>query len=139
MYKVHYWSFAYNCAVEVTVDVAGGKWKPLIIYELLNGPRRGELRGMVGEPSHRSITMQLRQLEIDGVVERQVFAEVPPRMEYSLTEFGKTLAPVLNAMKEWGEAFAAPNGLVCGPDGEALEVARPRASADRDHTSSRRS
>ena len=97
---------AYYCAVEVTVDVAGGKWKPIIIYHLLNGPQRfGELRRMIGNPAQRSITLQLRQLEQDGIIERKVFAEVPPRVEYSLTEFGKTLHPVLKAMKEWGDTF----------------------------------
>ncbi|OCI90874.1 HxlR family transcriptional regulator [Agrobacterium sp. 13-626] len=101
----------YNCPVEATVDVAGGKWKPVIIYHLLDGPKRfGELRRMTGDPSQRSITMQLRQLEDDGIVNREVFAEVPPRVEYSLTEFGKTLWPVLRAMKEWGDSFMARSG-----------------------------
>lgn len=98
---------SYHCPVEVTVDVAGGKWKPLIIYHLLPGTKRfGELRRIIGDVSQRSLTMQLRQLELDGIVDRQVFAEVPPRVEYSLTPFGQTLGPVLIAMKEWGEAFA---------------------------------
>jgi DNA-binding HxlR family transcriptional regulator len=111
MSKVHYCEVSIakakcNCPVEVTVDVAGGKWKPIIIYHLFDGPRRfGELRRMTGDPSQRSFTMQLRQLEVDGIVSRQVFAEVPPRVEYSLTEFGTTLAPVLKAMKEWGDTF----------------------------------
>jgi len=101
----------YNCPVEATVDVAGGKWKPVIIYHLLDGPKRfGELRRMTGDPSQRSITMQLRQLEDDGIVNREVFAEVPPRVEYSLTEFGKTLWPVLRAMKGWGDSFMARSG-----------------------------
>ncbi|WFU02136.1 helix-turn-helix domain-containing protein [Rhizobium sp. CB3171] len=103
----------YNCAVEVTVDVAGGKWKPIIIYHLLKGPQRfGELRRMVGNPAQRSITLQLRQLEEDGIIRREVFAEVPPRVEYSLTEFGKTLGPVLKAMKEWGDTFMAKENMV---------------------------
>lgn len=95
-----------KCPVETTVDVTGGKWKPMIIYRLLNGPRRfGELRRLVGDPSQRSLTMQLRELEADGIVAREVFAEVPPRVEYSLTPFGQTLAPVLMAMRDWGVAF----------------------------------
>lgn len=101
---------SYHCAVEATVDVAGGKWKPVIIYHLLSGTKRfGELKKTVGDVSQRSLTMQLRQLELDGVVERQVFAEVPPRVEYSLTAFGQTLAPVLKAMKEWGDTFVERN------------------------------
>jgi len=97
---------SYHCSVEATVDVAGGKWKPLIIYHLLSGTKRfGELKKTVGDVSQRSLTMQLRQLELDGVVARQVFAEVPPRVEYSLTAFGHTLGPVLQAMKAWGDTF----------------------------------
>jgi len=68
-----------RCPVEITVDVTGGKWKPMIIYRLLDGSRRfGELRRLVGDPSQRSLTLQLRELEADGVVAREVFAEVPP-------------------------------------------------------------
>jgi DNA-binding HxlR family transcriptional regulator len=115
----------YNCPVEATVDVAGGKWKPVIIYHLLDGPKRfGELRRMTGDPSQRSITMQLRQLEDDGIVNREVFAEVPPRVEYSLTEFGKTLWPVLRAMKEWGDSFMARSGSHL-PDAARSEILVP--------------
>ena len=97
---------SYGCAVEVTLAVMGGKWKPVILYQLLDGPRRfGELRKHFGGVSQRSLTLQLRELETDGIVHRQVFAEVPPRVEYSLTEYGRTLAPVLDAMKAWGQSF----------------------------------
>ncbi|MGL4967599.1 MAG: winged helix-turn-helix transcriptional regulator [Inquilinus sp.] len=97
---------SYGCAVEVTLAVMGGKWKPVILYQLLEGPRRfGELRKHFGGVSQRSLTLQLRELETDGIVHRQVFAEVPPRVEYSLTEYGRTLAPVLDAMKAWGQSF----------------------------------
>jgi len=96
-----------RCAVESTIKVAGGKWKPLIIYYLLGGTRRfGELGRLIGGVTQRSLTLQLRELEADGIVLRQVYAEVPPRVEYSLTGFGKTLAPVLDAMKTWGDSYA---------------------------------
>ncbi|WP_225767050.1 helix-turn-helix domain-containing protein [Inquilinus sp. Marseille-Q2685] len=96
----------YGCAVEVTLAVMGGKWKPVILYQLLEGPKRfGELRKTVGGATQRSLTLQLRELEADGILHRQVFAEVPPRVEYSLTEYGRTLAPVLDAMKAWGQSF----------------------------------
>jgi len=98
----------FRCGVQVTVDIAGGKWKPLILHYLLDGTKRfGELRRMIGGVTQRSLTLQLRQLEEHGVIRREVFAEVPPRVEYSLTERGKTLAPVLEAMKQWGETYAA--------------------------------
>ncbi|WP_250461954.1 winged helix-turn-helix transcriptional regulator [Microbulbifer litoralis] len=98
----------YICAVEATVDVMGGKWKPLIIHYLLGGTKRfGELRKLIGGVTQRSLTLQLRQLEVDGIVNREVFPEVPPRVEYSLTGFGTTLAPILEAMKQWGENHIA--------------------------------
>ncbi|MFE0754711.1 winged helix-turn-helix transcriptional regulator [Inquilinus sp. NPDC058860] len=97
---------SYGCAVEVTLAVMGGKWKPVILYQLLDGPKRfGELRKTVGGATQRSLTLQLRELEADGILNRRVFAEVPPRVEYSLTEYGRTLAPVLDAMKAWGQSF----------------------------------
>lgn len=99
-----------RCAVEVTVEVAGGKWKPLILHYLLSGPTRfGKLRGLIGGVTQRSLTLQLRELETHGIVRREVFAEVPPRVEYSLTELGRTLTPVLKAMKDWGEDYEAQN------------------------------
>lgn len=97
---------SYGCAVEVTLAVMGGKWKPVILYQLLGRPRRfGELRKHFGDVSQRSLTLQLRELEADGIVHREVFAEVPPRVEYSLTDYGRSLAPVLDAMRDWGQSF----------------------------------
>lgn len=98
----------YPCSVAATVDVAGGKWKPLVVHYLMSGTKRfGELRRLIGTVTQRSLTLQLRELESDGIVTRVVFAEVPPRVEYTLTEFGRTLAPVLEAMKQWGDAYIA--------------------------------
>lgn len=98
----------YRCTVEATIAVAGGKWKPLIIYYLLSGTKRfGELRKLIGGVTQRSLTLQLRELEAHGIISRQVFAEVPPRVEYSLTELGFTLMPVLNTMKAWGDSYVA--------------------------------
>lgn len=106
----------YNCPVEATVEVAGGKWKPIIIFHLLRGTCRfGELRKLTGNVTQRSLTLQLRQLESDGIINRVVYAEVPPRVEYSLTEFGETLAPVLHAMKIWGDTYIAKTGAVKSP------------------------
>lgn len=102
----------YYCPVEATVDVAGGKWKPLILFHLMSGAKRfGQLRKLSGDISQRSLTLQLRELETDGIVFREVFAEVPPRVEYSLTELGQTLCPVLQAMKQWGAIYMEQKGL----------------------------
>lgn len=103
-------SNTYRCAVEVTVEIAGGRWKPLILHYLLDGTKRfGELRRLIGGVTQRSLTLQLRQLEDHGIVRREIFAEVPPRVEYSLTEVGQTLAPVLDAMRRWGEEYTSLN------------------------------
>ena len=103
---------SYHCAVEATVDVIGGKWKPVIVFHLLSGAKRfGQLRRILEDVSQRSLTLQLRELEQDGIVRREVFAEVPPRVEYSLTKFGQTLSPLLNAMKLWGDQYIEENEL----------------------------
>ena len=112
----------YRCAVEVTIDVAGGKWKPLIIYYLSSGTKRyGELRRMIGGVTQRSLTLQLRELELDGIVVRKVFAEVPLRVEYSLSESGFSLGPLLQAMKQWGEVFSATRRVSRAESGAECE------------------
>lgn len=92
-----------DCPMEYTLDLIGGKWKGAILYRLLEGTRRyGELRRLLCRITQRSLTQQLRELEDDGLVRREVFAEVPPRVEYSLTDRGRTLEPVLVALLGWG-------------------------------------
>lgn len=94
----------FNCPVEVTLDVIGGKWKSVILWQIRLGPKRYlELKGLIPNITVRMLTKQLRELEQDGVILRQAFAEVPPRVEYSLTESGRTLRPVLDAMCAWGK------------------------------------
>lgn len=96
----------YRCAVEVTIEIAGGKWKPLIIHYLLSGTKRfGELKRLIGGVTQRSLTLQLRELETNGIINRTVFDEMPPKVEYNLTEKGKSLSPLLIAMKMWGEEY----------------------------------
>lgn len=91
------------CPVEMTLMLIGDRWKVLIIRDLLEGTRRfGELKKSVGTISQKVLTSNLRSLEADGLVNRQVYAEVPPRVEYSLTETGRSLKPILDAMVEWG-------------------------------------
>ena len=95
-----------GCDVEATLSVIGGRWKPVLVCHLLAGRKRfGELRRLVPNATERMITLQLRELEADGVVERHVYAEVPPRVEYDVTEFGRSLEPILVRMQEWGSAF----------------------------------
>jgi DNA-binding HxlR family transcriptional regulator len=94
-----------RCPVALTVDVMGGKWKPTILYHLKDGPRRfNELRRLMPDITQRMLTLQLRALEDDGIVTRKVHAQVPPRVEYALSDHGRTLGPILDAMVAWGEA-----------------------------------
>ena len=96
------------CPVETTLTLIGDKWKVLILRDLLTGTKRfGELRRSVGNVSPKILTAQLRQMESSGLVNRKVYAEVPPRVEYSLTGLGWSLEPVLMAMKAWGENYKA--------------------------------
>src|SRR5258708_5060502 len=96
-----------KCGVETTIAVVGGKWKPMILYALLSGPRRfGELNRLIPEVTQRMLTLQLRELEEDGVISREVYKQVPPKVEYSLTPFGRTIEPILLLMEQWGEQYA---------------------------------
>ncbi|MEX8192991.1 winged helix-turn-helix transcriptional regulator [Comamonas guangdongensis] len=96
-----------GCAVEVTLSVMGGTWKPIILFQLLHGKKRfSELGRNIGGITQRMLTLQLRELEEAGIVERTVHAEVPPRVDYALTELGLSLKPVLIAMRNWGVEYA---------------------------------
>ena len=94
------------CPVETTLTLIGDKWKVLILRDLMEGTKRfGELKRSLGNISQKVLTAQLRSMEESGLVERTVYAEVPPRVEYSLTGLGKSLQPILDAMKNWGESY----------------------------------
>lgn len=98
------------CPVETTLMLIGDKWKVLILRDLLLGTKRfGELKKSIGNVSQKVLTAQLRDMEANGLVNRKVYAEVPPRVEYSLTETGKSLKPILDAMLNWGEAYKKNN------------------------------
>lgn len=100
-----------GCAVEATLAVVGGRWKPVLLFHLLEGRKRfSDLCRVVPNATQRMITLQLRELEADGIVNRQVFAQVPPRVEYELSELGASLEPLLLQMRDWGERFKAENG-----------------------------
>lgn len=95
-----------GCDVEATLSVSGGRWKPILVCHLLAGRKRfGELCRLTPNATQRMITLQLRELEADGVISRHVYAEVPPRVEYEVTEFGRSLEAILALMQEWGSAF----------------------------------
>jgi DNA-binding HxlR family transcriptional regulator len=95
-----------GCAVEATLSVIGGVWKPVLLFHLLGGTLRfNALCRLTPSATQRMITLQLRELEADGIVRRTIYPEVPPKVEYDLTAFGKTLEPILISMREWGTAF----------------------------------
>ena len=99
------------CPVETTLMLIGDKWKVMILRDLMTGTKRfGALRRSIPAISQKMLTQQLRAMEADGLVHREVYAEVPPRVEYSLTETGESLRPVLDAMSVWGRQYQRDQG-----------------------------
>ncbi|KKB71530.1 transcriptional regulator [Bacillus glycinifermentans] len=97
----------YSCPVEATIDIIGGKWKSVILFHLIDGKKRfNELRRLIPKVTQRMLTLQLRELERDGIVHREIYKQVPPKVEYRLTEFGQTLIPIINQMMNWGVSHA---------------------------------
>jgi DNA-binding HxlR family transcriptional regulator len=120
-----------HCPVEVTLSVIGGKWKPLILWHLYQGRVRRflELQRMIPGITRKMLTQHLRELERDGVVARQIFDEMPLRVEYSLTKYGRTLRPLMRVLSNWGskhEAYVARNGPRSVP---RVEPAAPKRMA----------
>ncbi|MDR6380406.1 winged helix-turn-helix transcriptional regulator [Paraburkholderia caribensis] len=97
----------FTCGLDAALAVIGGKWKPLIMFHLAHDTRRyGELKRAIGAVSHKMLIQQVKELEVDGLVHRVDHKEIPPRVDYSLTEFGQTLANALVPLCEWGTAHA---------------------------------
>ena len=100
-----------NCPVGLTTDIIGGKWKPLILFHLQDKTRRfGELQKLIPETTKKMLTQRLRELERDGIIRRKVYAQVPPRVEYSLTRHGQSLRPILELMSAWGKKHRTRHG-----------------------------
>ncbi|MCQ6563908.1 winged helix-turn-helix transcriptional regulator [Paenibacillus mendelii] len=108
-----------GCPVETTLDVIGGKWKGIILYQLFDGTKRfNEFRRINPGITQFMLTLQLRELERDGIIHREVYKEVPPKVEYSLTDFGRTLEPLILSMKAWGETYKIRLNETRTPQGE---------------------
>lgn len=102
------------CPVETTLLLIGDKWKVLILRDLAGGTKRfGELKKSIGSVSQKVLTAQLRDMEKKGLLDRKVYAEVPPRVEYTLTETGYSLKPVLDAMEMWGRDYKSTHAAEC--------------------------
>jgi len=103
----------YSCTFEITIDLIGGKWKPLIIWHLSSKGtlRFNELRKLLPQITQKMLTQQLRELETDNLVNRKVYPQVPPKVEYSLTDLGTSLLPILSMMCKWGNDYYSQNSL----------------------------
>ncbi|GMA64424.1 helix-turn-helix transcriptional regulator [Alicyclobacillus fastidiosus] len=100
--------YEFNCEKELTLSVIGGKWKMIILWYIgLDSPQRfSKLRRLLPNVTPKMLTTQLRELEEDGIIYRKVYQQVPPKVEYTLTEHGKSLIPILELMYQWGKAYA---------------------------------
>lgn len=104
---------SYHCALDVTMGYIGGKWKSVVLWYLRKDRKRfGELKKHIPDITEKMLSLQLKELERDGIVERTVYAEVPPRVEYCLTEEGKTLLPVIEAIAAWGREKGNSEGSI---------------------------
>jgi DNA-binding HxlR family transcriptional regulator len=103
----------YTCPVEATIELIGGKYKAIILWHLMGKTLRySELHKLVSKATDKMLAQQLRELENDGLINRKVYPVVPPKTEYSLTDFGKTLAPILDALCNWGDEYLLKNSKI---------------------------
>ena len=103
----------YHCGMDITMDYIGGKWRSVVLWYLLKGRKRfGELKAVIPDITEKMLSIQLKKLEKDGLIERTVFAEVPPRVEYDLTISGKTLIPLLKEIASWGRNKGSNEGRI---------------------------
>ncbi len=102
----------YHCAMDITMDFIGGKWKTVVLWYLRKDKKRfGELKKLIPDITEKMLSLQLKQLEEDGLINRKLYPVVPPKVEYSLTEFGVTLIPVLEAIAKWGRNLSDEKGI----------------------------
>ncbi len=111
------------CAIELLTDAIGGKYKPVILYHLMHGTKRfNELGRLIPNASQRMLTQHLRELEHDGLVHREIYKEVPPHVEYSLTELGHTLQSLLEGMQEWAVQHMVTEDVMCTQQSNDVEA-----------------
>jgi DNA-binding HxlR family transcriptional regulator len=116
----------YRCTVSVTLEIIGGKWKSLILWHLsFKTLRFSQLQRRLQKVTQKMLTQQLRELERDGLILREVYAEVPPRVEYSLTERGRSVVPILELMCQWGRDYLDMDDRCSTPEREKQPAAEP--------------
>jgi len=121
---------SFQCSVKLTADIIGGKWKPLILFYLESGTKRfSQLQRLIPGMTKKMLTQHLRELERDEIIRRKVYAEVPPRVEYSLTKHGESLKPILKLMSAWGTRhrarYGVPKQVAAKPVPETTVLERP--------------
>jgi len=127
-YRIRMNGQVYHCALDVTMELVGGKWKTIVLWYLRKDKKRfSELRRLIPGITEKMLSMQLRQLENDGFVSRTVHAEVPPRVEYALTPLGRTLLPLLEEIAKWGRLMGKRFGSIEKVERPAKKKARKAA------------
>lgn len=112
----------FHCRIEAAMCFIGGKYKPIILWHLINKTLRfSELRKLIPQATPKMLTQQLRELQSDGLIHREVYPIVPPRTEYSLTELGETLIPIIEAIRNWGIYYFEYMGLSYPSDSQAID------------------
>ncbi|TWP29572.1 transcriptional regulator [Apibacter muscae] len=107
--------FEIDCGIKITMEVIGGKWKSCILQSLNKEPMRpSELHKEFSDASPRVINQQLKELEIHGIIQKKIFAEFPPHSQYSITDIGKTLIPIIDQIEKWGDSFRPTMGKILG-------------------------
>ena len=115
----------YHCAMDVTMDYIGGKWKTVVLWYLRKDKKRfSELRKLIPNITEKMLSLQLKGLESDGLVKRKIYPEVPPRVEYYLTDFGKTLIPMLEEIAKWGRGLAEGKGRMVDKVSKSKKVTK---------------
>jgi DNA-binding HxlR family transcriptional regulator len=112
-YEVKMNNRVYHCSLDITMDYIGGKWKTVVLWYLRKGPKRfSELKKLIPDITEKMLSLQLKELEADGIISRKIYPEVPPKVEYSFTEEGKSLLPVLEAIATWGRKMGEKYGKI---------------------------
>jgi DNA-binding HxlR family transcriptional regulator len=110
---VQLWGKDFHCALDITMHYIGGKWKTVILWYLRKDTKRfSEIKKHVPDITEKMLSLQLRSLEVDGIIKRKVYAEVPPKVEYSLTSFGKTMVPMIEEIAKWGRKLGKKEGKI---------------------------